>query len=133
TLASVLKQDPDWSALPQHTPRSIHTLLRRCLNKDRKQRLQAIGEARIVLEVPSGTEVPLRVEAHSPKFLWPVVAAVLLAALSRKRPSPARTGCPGMWRTRSYRQVVDTPQGIRDVDVERPLPNLRQTCRERSS
>jgi len=37
TLASVIKVDPDWSALPQHTPPSIHTLLRRCLNKDRKQ------------------------------------------------------------------------------------------------
>src|SRR5262249_16385553 len=50
TLASVSKVDPDWSALPQGTPASIDKLLRRCLTKDRKQRLQAIGEARIVIE-----------------------------------------------------------------------------------
>jgi Tol biopolymer transport system component len=49
-LAGVLKLEPDWSALPASTPPSIVSLLRRCLTKDRKQRLQAIGEARIVIE-----------------------------------------------------------------------------------
>src|SRR5260370_3541123 len=52
TLATVMKLDPDWSALPQDAPASIHNLVRRCLTKDRKQRLQAIGEARIALENP---------------------------------------------------------------------------------
>src|SRR4030095_7974237 len=50
TLASVLKLEPDWSALPKDTPAWLGQLLRRCLTKDRKRRLQAIGEARIVLE-----------------------------------------------------------------------------------
>jgi hypothetical protein len=49
-LASVLKFDPEWSALPASTPPSIVRLLRRCLTKDRKQRLQAIGEARIAID-----------------------------------------------------------------------------------
>jgi hypothetical protein len=49
-LASVLKFDPDWNALPTSTPPSIVRLLHRCLTKDRKQRLQAIGEARIIIE-----------------------------------------------------------------------------------
>jgi eukaryotic-like serine/threonine-protein kinase len=49
-LAAVLRADVDWSMLPANTPASIRTLLRRCLNKDRKQRLQAIGDARIVIE-----------------------------------------------------------------------------------
>jgi serine/threonine-protein kinase len=38
-LASVLKDEPDWSTLPANTPAAIRTLLRRCLAKDRKQRL----------------------------------------------------------------------------------------------
>jgi serine/threonine-protein kinase len=38
-LAAVLKDEPDWSALPASTPAAIRTLLRRCLAKDRKQRL----------------------------------------------------------------------------------------------
>src|SRR5215467_5106557 len=37
TLASVLKLDPDWSALPQGTPASILKLVRRCLTRDRTQ------------------------------------------------------------------------------------------------
>jgi hypothetical protein len=56
TLASVLKLEPDWAALPADTPIAIRTLLRRCLIKDRTYRLQAIGEARIVIDdVVSGS------------------------------------------------------------------------------
>jgi eukaryotic-like serine/threonine-protein kinase len=50
TIAAVLRADIDWNLLPANTPPSIRTLLRRCLTKDRKQRLQAIGEARIIIE-----------------------------------------------------------------------------------
>jgi serine/threonine protein kinase/Tol biopolymer transport system component len=50
TLAAVLRADVDWNLLPASIPASIRALLRRCLAKDRKQRLQAIGEARIVIE-----------------------------------------------------------------------------------
>ena len=49
-VAAVLKLDPDWSALPKKTPVAIRELIRRCLTKDRRQRLQAIGDARIVIE-----------------------------------------------------------------------------------
>jgi serine/threonine protein kinase len=47
TLASVLKTDPDWQLLPHTTPRGLRRLLVRCLKKDPKDRLQAIGDARI--------------------------------------------------------------------------------------
>jgi serine/threonine protein kinase len=33
-LATVLKNDPDWSALPPSTPEAVRSLLRRCLEKD---------------------------------------------------------------------------------------------------
>jgi len=39
-LAAVVRTEPDWSALPDATPPAIRTLLRRCLRKDRRQRLQ---------------------------------------------------------------------------------------------
>ncbi len=55
TLAAVIKEEPDWSQLPAATPLRVRVLLQRCLQKDPKQRLQAIGEARISLdEVLSG-------------------------------------------------------------------------------
>src|SRR5207244_7129560 len=50
TLASVLKDEPAWRALPTQTPATVRKLLRHCLRKDRKQRLQAIGDARIADE-----------------------------------------------------------------------------------
>src|SRR6266576_3464659 len=49
-LEAVVKSDPDSSKPPAATPSAVRQLLRRCLAKDRKQRLQAIGEARIVLD-----------------------------------------------------------------------------------
>ncbi|MDQ3488651.1 MAG: serine/threonine-protein kinase [Acidobacteriota bacterium] len=48
-LASVLKNDLDWTALPRDLPVSILKLLRRCLDPDRRSRLRDIGEARIAI------------------------------------------------------------------------------------
>lgn len=59
TLAEIVKSEPNWSLLPANTPRAILPLLQRCLKKDQKQRLQAIGEARIVIEeVLAGKAAP---------------------------------------------------------------------------
>ena len=56
TLAEIIKAEPNWSRLPPGAPIPIRTLLQRCLMKDMRQRLQAIGEARIVIEaVIAGT------------------------------------------------------------------------------
>src|SRR5262249_51872608 len=84
TLASVLKVDPDWSALPKETPASIFKLVRRCLTRDRKRRLQAIGEARIVIEdqlenPESEADVPAN--ATTAKLPWILAAVGIGAAL----------------------------------------------------
>ena len=50
TLASILKSEPAWQALPRDTPAAIHRLLRRCLQKDRHQRLQHMGDARVEID-----------------------------------------------------------------------------------
>ncbi len=49
-LAAVVRAEPEWTQLPANTPPMIRHLLRRCLQKDAKQRLRDIGDARIVLE-----------------------------------------------------------------------------------
>jgi len=98
TLASVLAREPNWTALPTIVAPALHTLLRRCLVKDPRQRLQAIGEARIALERhlanPGAEPLSPTLRSRYP-WLWPAVAAVsLLVALSvlgwtvlRPRPS----------------------------------------------
>ncbi len=50
TLARVLTAEPDFTALPATTPWALHELLRHCLVRDVRHRLQAIGDARVVLE-----------------------------------------------------------------------------------
>jgi serine/threonine protein kinase/tetratricopeptide (TPR) repeat protein len=46
TIASILKSEPDWHSLPATIPVQVRDLLRRCLQKDVRHRLQDIGEAR---------------------------------------------------------------------------------------
>jgi eukaryotic-like serine/threonine-protein kinase len=50
TLAAILRAEPEWKLLPPETPVSIRRLLKRCLEKDSKRRLQHIGDARLELE-----------------------------------------------------------------------------------
>jgi serine/threonine-protein kinase len=49
-LASVLKTEPNWQIVPPETPIELRRLLRRCLDKNPRSRLQAIGEARAQIE-----------------------------------------------------------------------------------
>src|SRR5215469_7608973 len=59
TLAAVLRNEPDWSLLPKETPLRVRVSLQRCLQKDPKQRLRDIGDARISLdEVLTGAPDP---------------------------------------------------------------------------
>ena len=95
-LASVLKDEPDWSKLPATTPAAVRALLRRCLTKDRKQRLQSIGEARIALGNPSiEFEAPAVSPPVSRSLVWPLVAGVfaltlaMLAIAHFREPEPA--------------------------------------------
>jgi len=50
TLASVLKEEVKFGELPPDLPSSIRRLLKRCLEKDPRRRLSAIGDARWDLE-----------------------------------------------------------------------------------
>ncbi|HEV8347647.1 MAG TPA: protein kinase [Vicinamibacterales bacterium] len=49
TLAAVLRDTPQLDALPPNTPPHIRRLLARCLERDPRQRLRDVGEARIAL------------------------------------------------------------------------------------
>jgi Tol biopolymer transport system component len=66
-LASVLKDEPTWDELPGDLPPRVRELLERCLRKKPRNRLQAIGDARITLEEeladPGGGHVVTAAEA----------------------------------------------------------------------
>jgi serine/threonine-protein kinase len=89
TLAGVLARDPEWNKLPESTPRAIKHLLDRCLAKETRNRLQAIGEARIQIEAflenPEEEEiqgagvVPVAVPLWKRLAPWGLAAALALA------------------------------------------------------
>jgi serine/threonine protein kinase len=75
TLAQVLTSAPDLDRVPAQA----RPLLRRCLQKDPKQRLRDIGDA-----MPLLGESPVGVPAAVPgmrKWIWPAAAALLVAGL----------------------------------------------------
>ena len=50
TLAAVLKTEPGWTALPAETPWLLKRLLRRCLEKNRQERLHDVADVRLELQ-----------------------------------------------------------------------------------
>jgi serine/threonine protein kinase len=51
TIAKVLESEPKWELLPENTPWTIRSLLRRCLQKDLNDRLDGIANVRIEVKL----------------------------------------------------------------------------------
>ncbi len=107
TLAAVLIKEPTLDSLPTNIPPRLRILLRRCLTKDSRMRLQAIGEARIAIdemlsgapEVEStGASAPVAAHGKSrERIAWGIagvlalIAAALTIGLVQRAPKPAQT------------------------------------------
>src|SRR5262245_52968863 len=50
TIAAVVKNEPDWRALPPRTPAAVQSVIAKCLRKDPEQRLHDIADGRLELE-----------------------------------------------------------------------------------
>jgi serine/threonine-protein kinase len=81
TMASVLTREPHWDRLPGTTPPAIRLLLRRCLRREGRQRLQDAAGVRIEIEdalnapLSSATVVSQDRDAH---WRWPSIAGAAL-------------------------------------------------------
>ena len=100
TLAAVVRAEPNWQALPADLSPVLDSYLRRCLDKDPTQRVQAIGDVRLVMQ--GAFEMPHRPPSVGGLRLWqrPVplaIAAVMLVAITSVvgtlvSPDPATPG-----------------------------------------
>jgi eukaryotic-like serine/threonine-protein kinase len=85
TLAGVLAAPIDFARLPAETPTAVRDLIRRCLQRDRKRRLQHIGDARIALEEalapPDSSGQPLSRPIRSRSRRWQIAGALALTAV----------------------------------------------------
>lgn len=75
-LGSIVKGEPDWSALPKEIPPRLAWLIRRCLRKNARERLHSAGDVRILIE-----DLPLEVVDRSPALRRrPMLLAMLILA-----------------------------------------------------
>ena len=121
TIAAVVSKEPDWSVLPAGTPAAIRTLLRRCLTKDRKRRLDSAGAVRLeiddVLTAPAAEVTPAAEGPVRARLPWPmavVFAAALLAAIALAVPTVRHLGeipppAPPETRTDVVTPATDDP------------------------
>ena len=49
-VAAIVKNEPDWRALPPGTPATVQSVIARCLRKDPAQRLRDIADGRLQIE-----------------------------------------------------------------------------------
>ena len=54
TIATVIRGEPDWNALPDGVPEHIRLLMRRCLEKERSKRVVDMSIARFLITEPVG-------------------------------------------------------------------------------
>ena len=91
TLASVLKSEPDWKALPSDVAPHLRMLIERCLTKDRRQRIADISTALFVMsEAANLTSPPLLASGQMAtverralwrRLLMPIAGAILLSVI----------------------------------------------------
>lgn len=84
TLASILKDPVPLERLPESAPADLRMLVARCLERDPKRRLQAVGEARIALE-------GMRAGEDSPSSSGTLVSG-MRSVSTPGGPSPAAAG-----------------------------------------
>jgi eukaryotic-like serine/threonine-protein kinase len=124
TLAGVLKNPVDLDALPAETPGAIRRLLRRCLERNPKDRLRDIGEARLALaeaivapaeERASAPTIAGGVENRWARALpWAVVVAALAVAAWALARTPRADGSARAAGTASATTHVELslPSGV---------------------
>jgi serine/threonine protein kinase len=88
-IARILEREPEWEALPSRTPPRIRDLLKRCMEKDARQRLRDIGDARIEIDnvIATKSSSPEAMAASSRRsrstsLRWFGVVALFFAAVA---------------------------------------------------
>ncbi len=128
TLAAVLRQDIDWTTLPAGTPAELQRLLRRCLERDPKNRLHDVGDARIVLdEIARGglRDAPAPVAPEqAARSIWLTVAGVLGAlAIGALAGRWIWTGATPSAPAPTVRLSVPAPAGVVGIESTAVAPD----------
>jgi serine/threonine-protein kinase len=98
-IAAIIRGEPDWTTLPADTPAHVRTILKRCLEKDRKARIPDISVVRFLMDETSSLATAADPESRFPNPVavwrralpWALAGAATLvaAALFFAPPAPA--------------------------------------------
>jgi serine/threonine-protein kinase len=111
TIASVLRGEPSWQALPSTTPGRIRVLLERCLQKDSRQRLRDAGDARIEIDDAGSHEAappPAPRRIRSGAMALALLAGIVFATAS--------------WWT--FRRISEETRSPLHLSIALPYPTL---------
>ena len=70
-MVGVIKSEPQWDALPTELPPALVTYLRRCLQKDPRERIRDIGDVRLAMCGAFDVPASLPVEPPEPAVVVP--------------------------------------------------------------
>ena len=116
TLAAIVQREPDWTALPARHAAGLERLLRRCLEKDRRQRLRDIGDADTEPAVPAGAL------SRTPRWPKAIVAVAVIAAGGNGRYARQAHG-PISAGPSPVSLNLSPPEGQRFVETPVPSPD----------
>jgi serine/threonine-protein kinase len=113
TLADVLRGPIDFDGLPRETPPCIRGLLRRCLDRNVKNRLRDIGEARVAIDqaaqaAPDPAPVPFTTR---PLVIWTLASIAIVMSV---------IAAVAVWRP--LRPAASEPRGV--VRFTATVPSL---------
>ena len=128
-IAAVIERAPDWDALPPMTPLAIRRLMRRCLEKEPRDRLRHIADARLEIREAMASRAGLSPAAPTRKhrrwvwaaalgtvFLTGIVSWSLLRSTTNVSPPVTRFSIPVQIGVRfGGRVVAISPDGSRLV------------------
>ena len=126
TLAAVVRGEPDWSLLPRSLSPTLVVFLKRCLQKDPRQRVGDIHDVRLALDGAFDLAAPMPappagLHARKSRLPWIVAAAAIiltagLAPLALRHLSETSAGTPSLHLT--VAKPADASVGFLDLSPD---------------
>jgi serine/threonine protein kinase len=127
TLAAILDREPDWQQLPSAVAPGVRRLLRRCLEKNPKNRLRDIADVRFAIEdsahdAERTTTTPVVINRF--RRLWFTLGSIFLAIalvaawwLGRRTAAPMPAGDDNPLANAEFTRFTDLPGSEWDASI----------------
>jgi serine/threonine-protein kinase len=119
TIVAVLSHEIDWTLLPEDTPEEVRRMLRRCLERDPRNRLHDAADARLlIVDVEGASHVGRVARSLSQRLtFWLLVGGTALAAITAAVAIRGlSTNSPGIEPTgQMYRFAIEPPPEVMNV------------------